>query len=135
MCGKNIYLLYHLEKTIRGRGLKGDFNVKRRRERLSQTVGCPQIGDRKSWWVERGRSCDWKGLAETLTLVQVALLRFKLHSLVAWLRVDTFLGRKGRKSLRRAFTLYLVWSNYRPPIESNITNIIAEQRALLKMYV
>ena len=96
-----------LEKTIRGRGLKGDFNVKRRRERLTKTV----------------------------TLVQVDLLRFKLHSLVAWLRVDIFMGRKVRKSLRRAFTLYLVWSYYRPPIESNITNIIAEQRALLKMYV
>ena len=52
-------------------------------------------------------------------MVQVALLRFKLHSLVAWLSVDIY-GQKSGKIIEKS--LYSVSGLvYRPPIESKTT--------------
>ena len=46
-----------------------------------------------------------------------------------------FYGQKSAKIIEKSLYSISGLVYYRPPIESNITNIIAEQRALFKMYV
>ena len=46
-------------------------------------------------------------------MVQVALLRFKLHSLIAWLSVDIY-GQKSGKIIEKSLYSVSVWSTDLP---------------------